>query len=117
MNSNDKQCLNNKIFTEDFIFRCLATCEKVINKNAYLEKCWKNCDEDAGYYRYNTERLQWMEYRKKLQSILKPYYSMKDIISKSKSSKNETSQRAVLKAVMLIESGDYRYDESNFYLE
>ena len=108
---NDKECLNNKLFTEDFIFRCLVTCEKVINKNAYLEKCWKNyyiIDDVTSGDNYKTERLKWMDYRKKLQSVLKPYYSMKEIISKSKSGKNGTTQTAVKQAVELIDSVDYK---------
>ena len=110
---NDKECLNNKLFTEDFIFRCLVTCEKVINKNAYLEKCWKNyyiIDDVTSGDNYKTERLKWMDYWKKLQSVLKPYYSMRDIISKSKSGKNGTTQTAVKQAVELIDSVDYKYE-------
>ena len=115
----DKECLSSKLFTEEFIFKCLVTCEKVISKNAYLEKRWKNyyiVDDVTSGDNYKIERLKWMEYRKKLQSVLKPYYSMRDIISKSKSGKNGTTQTAVKQAVEIIESGDYQYDDSNFYL-
>ena len=32
--------LKDKLFTEEEIIKCLATCESVISKNAYLEKKW-----------------------------------------------------------------------------
>lgn len=35
--------LKDKSFTEEEIIKCLATCESVISKNAYLEKKWENC--------------------------------------------------------------------------
>lgn len=35
--------LKNNSYTDEQIIECLATCESVISKKAYLEKKWKNC--------------------------------------------------------------------------
>lgn len=39
---------DNSYMDEDII-KCLVTCEKVISKNAYLEKKWKNYQLLADY--------------------------------------------------------------------
>lgn len=38
MTKQDKENLQNKKFTNSLLFSCLAACEPVISKNAYLEK-------------------------------------------------------------------------------
>lgn len=65
MRNEDKENLQNKRLTDSLLICCLATCESVISKNAYLEKKWSNCGESYnGCYQY--ERLEWMGYREKL---------------------------------------------------
>lgn len=34
--------IKDRSYTDEDIIKCLVTCEKVISKNAYLEKKWKN---------------------------------------------------------------------------
>ena len=36
----EKENLSNGLISEELIYACLMTCEKVISKNAYLEKKW-----------------------------------------------------------------------------
>lgn len=84
----------------------LAACEPVISKNAYLEKKW--CHDYTGYGGYYATRLEWMEYREKLRSLLLPIYSMKMIIQMTKGCKDKASQREVLEVINLIESNDYK---------
>ena len=90
------------------------TCEKVISKNAYLEKKWGKWYEgltgsaDANTYKIN--RLEWMEYRKQLQSLLLTKYSMKEIIQNTKSTKvyTDTAPKTLVKSVIeLIDSKEY----------
>ena len=112
----DKESLKNKKFTESLLFAALAACEPVINRYAYSEKKWANYDLDyvgnlGGSYR--ASRLEWMEYRKKIQSLLLSRYPMKIIIQKTKSflknNENEkATQKAVKEIVALIDSGDYQ---------
>lgn len=33
--------IKDKSYTDEDIIKCLITCEKVISKNAYLEKKWE----------------------------------------------------------------------------
>lgn len=116
MRLEDKESLKNKKFTESLLFACLAACKPVINRYAYSEKKWANYDLDyvgnlGGSYR--ASRLEWMEYRKKIQSLLLSRYPMKIIIQKTKSflknNENEkATQKAVKEIVALIDSGDYQ---------
>ena len=39
---HEKENLSNGLISEELIYACLMTCEKVISKNAYLEKKWAN---------------------------------------------------------------------------
>lgn len=98
--------LKDKLFTEEEIIKCLATCESVISKNAYLEKKWGNC-----YYHffdvssselYKEKRLEWMEYRKKLRSLLLNEYSMKEIIKMTKACKDKYTQKMVMSVIDLM---------------
>lgn len=111
---HEKENLSNRLINEELIYACLMTCEKVISKNAYLEKKWGKWYEgltgsaDANTYKIN--RLEWMEYRKKLQSLLLDKYSMKEIIQNTKSTKiyTDTAPKTLVKSVIeLIDSKEY----------
>lgn len=110
MTREDKENLKNKKLTESLIISCLATCESVISKNAYLEKKWKNysyvADQTAGDD-YKAKRLMWMGYREKLRSLLLTVYSMKVIIQMTKSCTDKASQKEVKEVIDLIDKKDY----------
>lgn len=114
----EKENLSNGLISEELIYACLMTCEKVISKNAYLEKKWGKWYEDltelvAGLVDDNTykiNRLEWMEYRKQLQSLLLDKYSIKEIIQNTKSTKvyTDTAPKTLVKSVIeLIDSKEY----------
>lgn len=106
MTKQDKENLQNKKLTDSLLFSCLAACEPVISKNAYLEKKWANCGQSYnGSYQY--ERQLWMGYREKIRSLLVHIYSMKMIIQMAKSCKDKASQKEVLQVIHLIETNDY----------
>lgn len=109
MTKQDKENLQNKKLTDSLLISCLAACEPVISKNAYLEKKWGNYCRDYGGYR--ATRLEWMKHREKLRSLLLPIYSMKMIIQMTKSCKDKSTQKEVLEVIGLIESNDYELDE------
>lgn len=115
---HEKENLSNGLISEELIYACLMTCEKVISKNAYLEKKWGKWYEDltelvAGLVDDNTykiNRLEWMEYRKQLQSLLLDKYSIKEIIQNTKSTKvyTDTAPKTLVKSVIeLIDSKEY----------
>lgn len=115
---HEKENLSNGLISEELIYACLMTCEKVISKNAYLEKKWSKWYEDltelvAGLVDDNTykiNRLEWMEYRKQLQSLLLDKYSIKEIIQNTKSTKvyTDTAPKTLVKSVIeLIDSKEY----------
>lgn len=115
---HEKENLSNGLISEELIYACLMTCEKVISKNAYLEKKWSKWYEDltelvAGLVDDNTykiNRLEWMEYRKQLQSLLLDKYSIKEIIQNIKSTKvyTDTAPKTLVKSVIeLIDSKEY----------
>lgn len=106
MTKADKENLQNKRLTDALIISCLATCESVISKNAYLEKKWKNCGKSY-YGCYYAERIEWSRYREKLRALLKNIYSMKQIIQMTKSCTDKATQKAVKEVVDLIENNDY----------
>lgn len=89
---------------------CLAACEPVISKKAYLEKKWNGYnvvfDQTAGDM-YRQERLEWMGYREKIRSLLLPVYSMKMIIQMTKSCKDKASQKEVIEVINLIDKNNY----------
>lgn len=111
---HEKENLSNGLISEELIYACLMTCEKVISKNAYLEKKWGKWYEgltgSADDSNYRAERLTWMEYRKKLQSLLLTKYSIKEIIQNTKSTKvyTDTAPKTLVKSVIeLIDSKEY----------
>ena len=106
MTKQDKENLRNKRLTDSLLISCLAACESIISKNAYLEKKW--CHDYKDYGGYNATRLIWMGYREKLRSLLLPIYSMKMIIQMTKSCKDKATQKEVKKVISLIEKDDYK---------
>ena len=111
---HEKENLSNGLISEELIYACLMTCEKVISKNAYLEKKWGKWYEgltgSAVASNYTADRLTWMEYRKKLQSLLLTKYSMREIIQNTKSTKvyTDTAPKTLVKSVIeLIDSKEY----------
>ena len=111
---HEKENLSNRLISEELIYACLMTCEKVISKNAYLEKKWGKWYEgltgSADDSNYRAERLTWMEYRKKLQFLLLTKYSIKEIIQNTKSTKvyTDTGPKTLVKSVIeLIDSKEY----------
>lgn len=110
----EKENLANGIITKELIYACLMTCEQVISKNAYLEKKWGKWYEDltgsADASNYRADRLEWMGYRKKLQSLLLTKHSMREIIQNTKSTKvyTDTAPKTMVKTVIdLIDTGKY----------
>lgn len=105
MTKQDKENLQNKKLTDSLLISCLAACELVIGRNAYLEKKW--CHDCKDYGGYRATRLEWMKYREKLRSLLLPIYSMKLIIQMTKSCKDKSTQKEVLEVISLIDKNDY----------
>ena len=105
MTKQDKENLKNKKFTDSLLVSCLAACEPVISKNAYLEKKW--CHDYTGYGGYYATRLEWMGYRERVRSLLLPIYSMKMIIQMTKGCKDRATQKEVLEVISLIDKNDY----------
>lgn len=106
MTKEDKQNLQNKKLTDSIIISCLATCESVISRNAYLEKKWSNCS--TSYIEcYSYKKQEWMKYREKLRMLLLPVYSMKLIIQMAKGCTNKASQKTVKEVIELIDKNDY----------
>lgn len=106
MTKQDKENLKNKKLTDSLLISCLAICESIISKNAYLEKKWSNCGQSFnGSYQY--ERLKWMKYREQIRSLLLPIYSMKMIIQMTKGCKDKATQKEVLEVINLIENNNY----------
>lgn len=111
---HEKENLSNGLISKELIYACLMTCEEVISKNAYLEKKWSKWYEDftgsADASNYRADRLTWMEYRKKLQSLLLTKHSMREIIQNTKSTKvyTDTAPKTMVKTVIdLIDTGKY----------
>lgn len=110
MTKEDKENLQNKRLTDSMIISCLATCESVISKNAYLEKKWSNysyCYGQTAGDSYKLIRLEWMEYREKLRSLLLLVYLMKQIIQMTKGCKDKASQKEVKEVIRMIDEKDY----------
>ena len=111
---HEKENLSNGLISEELIYACLMTCEKVISKNAYLEKKWSKWYEDltgsADASNYRADRLEWMGYREKLRSLLLDKHSMREIIQNTKSTKvyTDTAPKTMVKTVIdLIDTGKY----------
>ena len=110
MTKEDKQNLADKKLTATLIASCLAACESVISKNAYLEKKWSNyyvCANQSASVNYKITRLEWMGYREKLRSILLPIYPMKTIIQMTKTCTDKATQKEVKEVIDLIDKNDY----------
>lgn len=109
---NCKEELKNNIISEQMVIAALVTCESIISKKAYMEKKWSNHYEVSNQSygdTYKAERIQWMEYRKKLQTLLLPKYSMKEIIRIAKGSKGKSTQTDVIRIVEIVDSGNYKF--------
>ena len=107
MTKQDKENLQNKKLTDSLLISCLAACEPVISKNAYLEKKWGNYCRIKDYGGYYATRLEWMGYREKIRSLLLPVYSMKIIIQMTKRCKEKSTQKEVVEVIGLIDKNDY----------
>lgn len=110
MTQMDKDSLQNKQFTESLLIACLATCETIISKNAYLEKKWKNGYENSYGYcweGYAYERTIWMRYREKIRPLLLPTYPMDVIKQMVKDCPDKSTQKAVKDIIELIKNNDY----------
>lgn len=86
--------MTNRTIPEDKIFRCLACCEYMVEKNIYLSKKWKNSctwvipSEEIYQGRVN----EWKTYREKIRSLVTDRYSLKEIIQRSKACKKSTQK-------------------------
>lgn len=107
MTKEDKENLKNRRLTESLLISCLATCESVISKNAYLEKKWSNYCGNRDYGGYYAARMEWTRYREKLHSLLLPIYPMKMIIQLTKGCKDKATQKIVKEVIELVENNDY----------
>ena len=107
MTKEDKENLADKKLTDTLIVSCLAACEPVISRNAYLEKKWSNYSGHRDYGGYYAERMEWTRYREKLRSLLLPIYPMKMIIQMTKSCTCKATQKEVKDVIRLIEKNDY----------
>lgn len=105
------------IYTEEQIFKCLACCEAIIDRNLYLAKKWRNtymyADTPAAVPAgevYQDKAKEWMEYRKEIRSLLSGRYTLKEIIQHSKGCK-KTTQKAVMDLIAQIHRGDVQLEE------
>lgn len=98
--------IKDKLYTDEDIIKCLVTCEKVISKNAYLEKKWKNYQLLGDYSaaeQYKEIRIEWMGYREKLHALLLNNFSMKEIIQRTKACTDKATQKMVKEIISLME--------------
>lgn len=98
--------IKDKAYTDEDIIKCLVTCEKVIRKNAYLEKKWKNYQllaDHSAAEQYKIIRIEWMGYREKLHALLLNDFSMKEIIQKTKACTDKATQKMVKEIISLME--------------
>lgn len=98
--------IKDRSYTDEDIIKCLVTCEKVISKNAYLEKKWKNHQLLGDYSaaeQYKEVRIEWMGYREKLRALLLNNFSMKEIIRKTKACKDKSTQKMVKEIISLMQ--------------
>ena len=107
MKKEDRERFEKKELSTSFLIACLSTCEKIISKNAYLEKKWANTHQESISHLYSGKRKEWMEYRKKLRDVLKTDYSMKEIIQMTKGCTMKSAHYDVPEVVALIDKGDY----------
>lgn len=101
-----------RTYTEEYIFTCLVTCDKVISKNLYNAKKWKNTC--STYYNpfesaedtYTAIADTWKKYRTIIRSLLSERYTLREIIQHTKrydnSCKQGTLKPATQKAVKVL---------------
>lgn len=92
------------VYTEEYVFSCLACCEAIIDKNLYLTKVWKNTLTEGGEFEAKAEK--WMAYRTTIRQLLSGRYSTKEIIRRSKGCQKKSTQKAVKELVAQINAGD-----------
>lgn len=97
------------VYTEEYIFSCLACCEAIIDKNLYLTKVWKNTLTEGG--EFEAKARKWMAYRTMIRQLLSGRYSTKEIICRSKSCQKKTTQKAVIDLIAQIHKGDVQLEE------
>lgn len=96
--------IKDKSYTMEQIIILLATCNKVISKNAYLAKKWGNCVEFWGSHgaSYAAKCDEFIEYRKKIRDYLSKEISMKKIIQMEKVCTETATQKAVKEFVNMM---------------
>lgn len=110
MRKEDKINLENKQITLQLITACLSTCEHVISRNAYLEKKWSNYyvfDDISGNDGYCDDKIKWMDYRKKIRSLIRDKCSINEITDMTKNETVKATQKSVKELIELIDKDDY----------
>lgn len=99
-----------KNIPEDKIFRCLACCEYMIEKNLILAKKWKNsymwADSPAAVPSeeiYQERVNEWKAYREKIRSLVSNRYPLKEIIRRSKACKKKATQKETKELVQELD--------------
>ena len=102
--------MKEMIYTEEQIFQCLACCETIIDNNLYRAKKWRSSHIHAGTPAeisagevYQHKANEWMEYRKKIRSLLSRRYTLQEIIRYSKGCKKKATQKAVKELIAEID--------------
>ena len=95
--------MTNNNIPEDKIFRCLACCEYMIEKNLYLSKKWKNSWVIPSEEIYQGCADEWKEYREKIRSLVSNRYPLKEIIRRSKACKKKATQKETKELVQELE--------------
>ena len=96
--------MTNNNIPEDKIFRCLACCEYMIEKNLILAKKWKNSwviPSSEEIYQGRVD--EWKEYRNKIRSLVSGSYPLKEIIRRSKACKKKTTQKETKELVQELD--------------
>ena len=92
------------VYTEEYIFSCLACCEAIIDKNLYLTKVWKNTLTEGG--EFEAKARKWRAYRTMIRQLFSGRYSTKEIIRRSKACQKKTTQKAVMDLIAQIHKGE-----------
>ena len=97
------------IYTEEQIFKCLACCEAIIDRNLYLAKKWRDSyvqlDTPAMEY-YQSIANEWMRHRMLIRNLLSDRYTTKEIIRRSKGCQKKATQKAVKELVTQIHNSE-----------
>ena len=96
--------IKDKSYTIEQLIILLATCNKVISRNAYLEKKWNNCMEFWGSHgdSYAAKRDEFIGYRKQIRDYLSKYIPMNKVIQLEKSCTETATQKAVKEFVNML---------------